>query len=248
MAEQQAETIPPQSQHQSPGIVYVLTNEAMEGYIKIGQTSGDSPRDVLGRMRELNTTGVPRPFYCEYAVVTERYTQVEQAILRAFAHNRVAGKEFLEGVHPLQIRTILELLALQDLTPSQSENESTADSTDGGTSRRPGFRFPMAKVPLGVRIDWADDTSKKAVVVSSNHVEYDEETLALSKITALSSEGKILMFHTRNNTGSTKAKRCKIGASVSRRRPAASPSPFILSTTKVASPRPGGRPFWCMTA
>ena len=40
------------------GIVYILTNEAMPGYVKIGRTDGD----LAGRVRQLNSTGVPLPF------------------------------------------------------------------------------------------------------------------------------------------------------------------------------------------
>ena len=60
------------------GIVYVLSNPAMDGYIKIGKTSGDSARNVIGRMRELDTTGIPRAFHCEYAAVVDDNSAVEK--------------------------------------------------------------------------------------------------------------------------------------------------------------------------
>jgi len=40
------------------GLVYVLTNPAMLGLVKIGQTTNE----IKSRMNELNTTGVPLPF------------------------------------------------------------------------------------------------------------------------------------------------------------------------------------------
>ena len=42
-------------------IVYVLTNPAMPGLVKIGMTDRD---DVQRRMSDLYTTGVPLPFEC----------------------------------------------------------------------------------------------------------------------------------------------------------------------------------------
>ena len=45
-------------------IVYVLTNPAMPGIVKIGMT--DRP-DVQRRMGELYSTGVPLPFDCVIA-------------------------------------------------------------------------------------------------------------------------------------------------------------------------------------
>ena len=46
------------------GFVYVLTNQAMPGYAKIGLTRAD---DVNVRLKQLDTTSVPLPFECVYA-------------------------------------------------------------------------------------------------------------------------------------------------------------------------------------
>ena len=45
------------------GIIYVLTNEAMPGYVKVGKTS----TSVAQRIRELDSTSLPFPFECYYA-------------------------------------------------------------------------------------------------------------------------------------------------------------------------------------
>ena len=47
-----------------PNIVYVLTNPAMPGIVKIGMTD---KLEVQPRMRDLYTTGVPLPFDCVIA-------------------------------------------------------------------------------------------------------------------------------------------------------------------------------------
>ena len=47
-----------------PNIVYVLTNPAMPGIVKIGMTERE---DVQRRMTELYSTGVPLPFECVIA-------------------------------------------------------------------------------------------------------------------------------------------------------------------------------------
>ena len=44
-----------------PNIVYVLSNPAIPGIVKVGMT--DRP-DVQRRMSDLHTTGVPIPFDC----------------------------------------------------------------------------------------------------------------------------------------------------------------------------------------
>ena len=45
-------------------IVYVLSNPATPGLLKIGSTNEDS---VENRMSDLYTTGVPCPFHCVIA-------------------------------------------------------------------------------------------------------------------------------------------------------------------------------------
>ena len=46
-------------------IIYVLTNEAMDGLVKIGRTT----TSVEQRIRELDNTSAPLPFQCFYAGV-----------------------------------------------------------------------------------------------------------------------------------------------------------------------------------
>lgn len=86
---------PPANAPKNPGIVYVLSNPAMDGYIKIGKTKGESPQDVIERMRRLDDTATPREFVCEYTAVVEDYERVERAMHIAFGENRVLpNREF----------------------------------------------------------------------------------------------------------------------------------------------------------
>jgi len=50
-----------------PEVIYVLTNEAMPGLIKIGITSGD----VSERVKQLDTTSIPLPSYRQFLVTAE---------------------------------------------------------------------------------------------------------------------------------------------------------------------------------
>ena len=63
------------------GIVYVLSNEAMPGLIKIGLTTRN---ELQSRINELYTTSVPVPFTCEYASRVDDCAKVEQALHQAF--------------------------------------------------------------------------------------------------------------------------------------------------------------------
>ena len=69
-------------------IVYVLTNPAMPGIVKIGMTDRD---DVQDRMNQLYSTGVPLPFECVVArrIEDRRALEIESALHTAFGPNRV---------------------------------------------------------------------------------------------------------------------------------------------------------------
>jgi len=56
-------------------IVYVLINEAMPGYVKIGITD-----NLERRIRELDNTSIPLPFECFYACTVESAANVEKLI------------------------------------------------------------------------------------------------------------------------------------------------------------------------
>ena len=98
------------------GIVYVLTNQAMDSYVKVGRTGGSSPQDVLARMKQLDNTSVPLPFDCEYAAVVDDFDNVEKALLTAFEDRRLRNREFLYDVAPHRIKAILRacLRSFQD--------------------------------------------------------------------------------------------------------------------------------------
>ena len=72
-----------------PSWVYVLTNEAAPGLVKVGYTNR-SPED---RARELAATGLPLPYIVAFAVECENARVVEQAVHGALAKDRV-GKEW----------------------------------------------------------------------------------------------------------------------------------------------------------
>ena len=67
-------------------IVYVLTNEAMPGLVKIGRTTSDLAR----RIRDLYQTGVPLPFELFYACEVQNSGLVESKLHDAFGDHRVS--------------------------------------------------------------------------------------------------------------------------------------------------------------
>lgn len=94
-------------------IVYVLTNEAMPGLIKIGRTSGD----LATRIRGLYSTGVPLPFELFFACEVANGGFVENNLHEAFGDHRVSkGREFFR-LAPERARAALLIGAIREVKP-----------------------------------------------------------------------------------------------------------------------------------
>jgi hypothetical protein len=89
------------------GIVYILTNIAMLGLLKLGITSAGSIED---RMRTLDNTSVPMPFECFYAAEVADPSRVERAIHEAFDDHRVRPSREFFRLSPDKPKAIIELL------------------------------------------------------------------------------------------------------------------------------------------
>ena len=89
----------------TPGYVYILTNPAMPGLIKIGKTRLN-PTD---RAAQLHTTGVPRGFQVEYACHTSDPEAVEQAMHVAFGPRRVNDRREFFEIEPEHAIAVLSL-------------------------------------------------------------------------------------------------------------------------------------------
>lgn len=75
----------------SVGYIYILSNGAMPGLLKIGITS----RDVQERVQELSSsTGVPHAFEIEYYCLTRDPEKIEEEVHERFSSYRKKGKEF----------------------------------------------------------------------------------------------------------------------------------------------------------
>ena len=100
-------------------IVYVVTNPAMPGYVKIGRTFRN---DVEQRLKELsNATGVPMPFKCLYAAEVDDAAKVEQAFHDAFDCDRPNPKREFFTTDPKRIISLLKGIAKSDVTPATQE-------------------------------------------------------------------------------------------------------------------------------
>ena len=100
------------------GTVYVLTNPAMKGIVKIGKTT----REVNSRLSELYKTGVPMPFICEYSAHVENEDKAEKALFEAFAPYRInSNREFFQ-VEANQVIALLKYMELKENIETKIES------------------------------------------------------------------------------------------------------------------------------
>ncbi|MBN8669167.1 MAG: GIY-YIG nuclease family protein [Chitinophagales bacterium] len=136
------------------GIVYLLTNPSMPGFVKIGSTTNES---VTVRMSQLYTTGVPFPFECAYAARVSNVTTVEKALHTAFGPNRVNAKREFFDIEAAQAIAIIKLLQIEDVTPNVNREAERIDHADreageAYTKKRPRLNFREMGIPMGAEL------------------------------------------------------------------------------------------------
>lgn len=107
------------------GTVYVLTNRAMPGWVKIGRCE---PHLLDQRIRQLSGTSVPFAFECHYAALVENAAEVEARVHRLLGNIRLNPKrEFFEMPPEVAMEALL-LTPHDDVTPGADFTADEADS------------------------------------------------------------------------------------------------------------------------
>jgi hypothetical protein len=165
-------------------IVYVLSNPAMPGIVKIGRTSHD---DANTRIAQLYTTGVPVPFTIEFAGRVPNSEEVEKALHSAFAPYRVNPKREFFRIDPEQAIAILKLLHTEDATieilkqPNALDQQSVA-AAEHLKSRRPNLNFEVMGIPIGASLRSIHDETA-VEVISAKRVKIGDEEMSLTAAT-----------------------------------------------------------------
>lgn len=161
------------------GIIYVLINEAMPSYTKIGKTA----TSVEQRMRELDSTSVPLPFECFFAARVADMDFVETKLHDAFDDHRVRPRREFFSVAPERVKSALMLAALEDVTPRDDIVEDADDLAALNKARtiRSAFNFEMVGVPSGAVLTFSKDPSITATVIDNKRVDFKGENTSLSK-------------------------------------------------------------------
>lgn len=181
------------------GLVYILTNPSLDGWVKIGKTESE---DISGRLRSLNqSTALPLSFRCYATYAVENPGDVERRIhnvldlanysLRAReiqSNGRMRVREFFkiapETAYGI-LREIAELCGdvdkLKPYEPTQEEAQEEADTTV--SRRRRNTTFKMLNIPIGETICFQFAENLEAIVLDSvNRVEYAGDDYSISAL------------------------------------------------------------------
>ncbi len=162
------------------GIIYVLTNEAMPGYVKVGKTS----TSVTQRIKELDNTSLPYPFECFYAARVADMDQAERLVHDAFFDQRVTRRREFFTIDPERVRSAIKLAEIEDVTPSEDEvveDQEDRAAIDRAKKRRSKASFAMLDIPPGTTLSFAKDPMVTCAVIDDKRVEFEGEVTSLSR-------------------------------------------------------------------
>ncbi len=160
-------------------VVYILINEAMPGYVKIGRTSWNLEK----RIRELSgSTSVPLPFTCFYACTVRDSAFVERQLHDAFGDIRVNPRREFFQIAPERVVSALRLAQIEDITPREDIVETPEDqkSLDEARIRRAKFNFEMVGIPIGATLTFVNNENIVAKVVEGKNIELNGQITSLS--------------------------------------------------------------------
>ena len=160
-------------------IIYILINEAMPGYVKIGRTS----TNLEQRIRDLSaSTSIPIPFTCFYACTVKDTQFLEHQLHDAFDNKRINPRRAFFQIAPERVVSALKLAEIENVTPKKDfvENKEDQQALIKARKIREKFNFNMAKIPVGAELIFSRDENIKAKVIDNHSVEYDGKKTSLS--------------------------------------------------------------------
>lgn len=157
--------------------VYILTNEAMEGYVKIGRTD-----NLQKRLQDLYNTSVPVPFECHYAAQIEdrSASEVEDLLHKLFDKQRAnSRREFFE-IDPNEAVIALRLCPHKEVTPGQELDQEDVQALTRVSKKADRFNFNMVNIPKGAMLHFSRDPTIVCTVIDSRRIEFEGEETSLS--------------------------------------------------------------------
>ena len=163
-------------------IVYVLTNDAMEGVVKIGRTE----IGIEQRIRQLDNTSLPLPFQCFYAAEVVDSAKVERTLHHIFVDKRIRSNREFFRVDANQVKSAISLAAIREVTPQQ---DVVTDATDvlalkkaaAREERRSPLKFSDLNIPVGAALRFVRDENITCTVVADWKVNFEDTIMSATK-------------------------------------------------------------------
>jgi len=157
-------------------IVYILTNQSMPEYIKIGFTHGD----VSERIKQLDRTGVPLPFEVYYAAIVTDAVKEERWLHSIFGDRRARDSREFFKMNPEYATLALKRVEIQEeriqgILTTEQERE-----VDIVKERRSRFHFADYGIAIGSKLTFTRDENIIAEVVNNDKIKIDDVVNSLS--------------------------------------------------------------------
>ena len=161
-----------------PNIVYILTNEAMPGFVKIGLTT-DS---VESRIAQLSSaTGVPLPFECHFAAEVNDCAKLERTLHKLFSECRINPKREFFKIDPEKVVLAISIGDFVEVTPGLTQvDEQEQTALEKVKARRPNIRLDAIGIRVGHVLTFSRDDSMTAMVVDDGKVNFEGEVQSIS--------------------------------------------------------------------
>ena len=155
----------------------------MPGLTKIGKTNING---LDSRLKTLYNTSIPIPFFCFYACEVKDPDLVEKKLHDAFGDHRINKKREFFEIDADKVKSVLELLALSDVTPSEENFEDKEDKVayEKASEKRSRINFKMLDIPIGSVLTFSKDENIVGTVLTNRTIEYNGEETSISSSAA----------------------------------------------------------------
>lgn len=157
-------------------IVYILKNESMPEYIKIGFTHGD----VNERIKQLDRTGTPLPFEIYYAATVENAEREEKWLHSIFADRRARDTREFFKMNPEYATLALKRVEIKEENIDSGLTEAQEKEIDEIKERRSKFHFAQYGIPVGSKLTFTRDSNVIAEVVEGDKIKIGDKVSSLS--------------------------------------------------------------------
>lgn len=161
------------------GYIYIMTNPALNGMVKIGYAT-----DVETRRQQLSTTALPYEY--EIYATYETSGNLEDKKLHKLIDNlnpdlRVSKNREFFVLEPEDAYELLESIATISGTKDKL-NKVKIIATKKQHIRKPPVNFAKCGIPVGAELVFVEDPTVVVTVASERKVQYNDEITSLSAI------------------------------------------------------------------